>query len=51
MTRLDEATYDKKLKETLSCFHCGDEFKNMPTLKDHLQQHFNALIEEAETKG
>lgn len=51
MTKLDEATYEKKLKEPLQCFHCGDEFKNMPTLKDHLRQHFDAVIKEAEARG
>ncbi|KAL5529667.1 hypothetical protein ACEPAG_5652 [Sanghuangporus baumii] len=49
MARLDEASYEKKLKEPLECFHCAKEFKNMPVLKIHLQEHFDKLAEQGKT--
>ncbi|KAL5489856.1 HNT3_3 [Sanghuangporus weigelae] len=46
MARLDEASYEKKLKEQLECFHCAKEFKNMPVLKTHLQEHFDKIAQQ-----
>lgn len=43
LIRLDEASYEKKLKEPLECFRCGQELKNMPLLKTHLQEHFDRV--------
>ncbi|KAH9484331.1 Aprataxin [Psilocybe cubensis] len=35
--------YEPILKESLRCFHCNEEMKNMPTLKAHLQEEWNKL--------
>jgi len=35
--------YEPILKETLVCFHCNSESKNMPTLKAHLQEEWDKL--------
>ena len=48
MTKLDEIMYEKKLKEPLQCFKCGDEMKNIPALKEHLQQRFDIMVEKAQ---
>lgn len=43
LIRSDEASYEKKLKDPLECFKCGQELKNMPLLKTHLQEHFDRV--------
>lgn len=43
LIRLEEASYEKKLKDPLECFKCGQELKNMPLLKTHLQEHFDRV--------
>ena len=43
MVKLDEATYEKKLKEPLECFRCAKEFKTIPALKTHLQEEFDRM--------
>jgi aprataxin len=43
MAKLDHRAYEALLKEDLSCFHCGSEMKNMPSLKDHLQEEWDKL--------
>ena len=40
MIRLDESSYEKKLKGPLACLHCRAELNNMPRLKEHLKAHF-----------
>ncbi|KAL5532697.1 HNT3_3 [Sanghuangporus sanghuang] len=49
MVILDEASYEKKLKDPLGCFHCAKEFKNMPVLKTHLQEHFDEMAQKGKT--
>jgi aprataxin len=41
--RLAPERYEPRLKDTLVCFHCGETAKNMPALKKHLQDEFDAL--------
>jgi aprataxin len=43
MARLAPEEYEPHLKDALVCFHCGEAMKNMPTLKKHLQEEFDAL--------
>jgi hypothetical protein len=43
MARLAPAEYEAHLKDELVCFHCGETAKNMPALKKHLQDEFDAL--------
>ncbi|KIK59736.1 hypothetical protein GYMLUDRAFT_44172 [Collybiopsis luxurians FD-317 M1] len=43
MSRLDEKAYEKLLKEDLACWQCESPMKNIPTLKDHLQEEWNTL--------
>ncbi len=43
MARLAPEEYEPRLKDALVCFHCGEAMKNMPTLKKHLQEEFDAL--------
>jgi aprataxin len=42
-TRLTPEKYEPCLKDALVCFHCGETVKNMPALKKHLQDEFDAL--------
>jgi hypothetical protein len=44
-TRLAPEKYEPRLKDALVCFHCGcgETAKNMPALKKHLQDEFDAL--------
>jgi C2HE / C2H2 / C2HC zinc-binding finger len=42
--------YELRLKDALVCFRCGETAKNMPALKNHLQQEFDAL-RKRETKS
>jgi aprataxin len=44
---LKEKDYEPMLKEDLSCFHCERMFKNIPTLKAHLQEEFDKLAKKA----
>lgn len=41
MSKLDEKSYEKLLKEDLVCWKCDLPMKNMPTLKDHLQEEWD----------
>jgi aprataxin len=43
MARLAPEKYEPRLKDALACFHCGETAKNMPALKKHLQDEFDAL--------
>jgi len=40
---LKASNYEPILKESLACFHCGSDMKNMPTLKSHLQEEWDKL--------
>ncbi len=42
--------YEAKLKESLVCFHCYKEMKNIPTLKEHLQEVWDTLAAKASHK-
>ena len=42
--------HEPRLKDPLVCFRCGEETKNMPALKNHLQKEFDAL-RKRETKS
>lgn len=50
MASLDHKAYEALLKAPLSCFHCGAEQKNMPTLKAHLQEEFDELAAREKTR-
>jgi aprataxin len=41
MSELKKVRYEPLLKEDLSCWHCGQAMKNMPTLKGHLQDEWD----------
>lgn len=41
--RLAPEEYEPRLKNALECFRCGKLAKNMPALKKHLQEEFDAL--------
>jgi len=43
MARLAPEKYEPRLKDALVCFRCGETAKNMPALKKHLQDEFDAL--------
>ncbi|KAF8636729.1 hypothetical protein AX17_003532 [Amanita inopinata Kibby_2008] len=44
------AVYEKLLKEPLSCFRCNKMIKNMPTLRQHLQEEWETLAEQEKSK-
>lgn len=41
--RLAPEEYEPRLKNALECFRCGLPAKNMPALKKHIQEEFDAL--------
>jgi len=41
--RLAPEEYEPRLKNALECFRCSVPAKNMPALKKHLQEEFDAL--------
>ena len=41
--RLAPEVYEPRLKNALECFRCGQPAKNIPALKKHLQEEFDAL--------
>ncbi|KAH9079620.1 hypothetical protein EDB83DRAFT_2514134 [Lactarius deliciosus] len=43
MRHLVPEDYEPRLKRVLECFRCGQPAKNMPALKKHLQEEFDAL--------
>jgi aprataxin len=51
MINANQATYEKILKEPLSCFRCGKGMKNMPTLKEHLQEEWESLAKRERLKA
>jgi len=40
-SKLDFSSYEKLLKEDLRSWRTGDTFKNMPKLKEHLEQEWD----------
>lgn len=43
--------HELRLKDALVCFRCGETAKNMPALKNHLQEEFDALRKKREMKN
>jgi len=41
MSKLKKSQYEPLLKDDLVCWRCGHSFKNMPTLKAHLQEEWD----------
>ena len=41
MSELKKSQYEPLLKDDLVCWRCGHVFKNMPTLKIHLQEEWD----------
>ncbi|GJE86923.1 HIT-like domain-containing protein [Phanerochaete sordida] len=41
--QLKPSTYEPLLKHDLECFHCNEEFKTMPKLKEHLQEEWDTI--------
>ncbi|KIM87013.1 hypothetical protein PILCRDRAFT_815447 [Piloderma croceum F 1598] len=41
MSELKKSQYEPLLKDDLVCWRCGHVFKNMPTLKTHLQEEWD----------
>lgn len=41
--RLAPEEYEPRLKNALECVRCGQPAKNIPALKKHLQEEFDAL--------
>lgn len=50
MASLSPSKYEPLLKGPLSCFHCNSEKKNIPTLKEHLQEEWEKQRTRIETR-
>lgn len=50
MTELKKSQYEPLLKDDLVCWRCGHVFKNMPTLKAHLQEEWDQEAKAEKTK-
>ena len=50
ISALKTSDYEPLLKEDLSCHHCDRAFKNMPQLKGHLQEEWDALRQRGSRK-
>lgn len=50
LTRLDVKTYEALLKTDLECWKCKKSTKNIPALKQHLQQEWDKLAARKESK-
>ena len=51
MSKLDEKSYEKLLKEDLVCWKCESPMKNIPTLKDHLQEEWDKTSKREKAKA
>jgi len=51
MVKLEEKQYESLLKEDLACFHCNHVSKNMPQLKQHIEEEWNKLAERERTRA
>ncbi|CAL1704540.1 unnamed protein product [Somion occarium] len=50
MSELKKSKYEPLLKENLTCFRCDAMFKNIPTLKSHLEEEWNKLVQKEKAK-
>ncbi|KAI0725168.1 HIT-like domain-containing protein [Fomitopsis betulina] len=50
MSQLRSGQYEPLLKEGLECWRCNKEFKNIPLLKTHLQEEWDAEAKREKTK-
>lgn len=50
MSQLKPSQYEPLLKEPLECWRCNKEFKNMPLLKTHLQEEWDAEAKREKAK-
>ncbi|KAG7452569.1 HIT-like protein [Guyanagaster necrorhizus] len=50
MAKLDPKEYEALLKEPLECWRCGNEMKNMPILKAHLQEEWDKQAAQEKAK-
>lgn len=50
MSQLKPSQYEPLLKEPLECWRCSKEFKNIPLLKTHLQEEWDAEAKREEAK-
>jgi len=50
VSKLDKAKYELILKESLVCWRCEAVQRNIPTLKTHLQNHFDDDVKRAQRK-
>jgi len=50
MSELKKSQYEPLLKDDLSCWRCGKDMKNMPTLKAHLQEEWDNLAKKEKAK-
>jgi aprataxin len=41
VSKLEKSEYDPLLKTDLSCWRCGQHYKNIPALKEHLQEEWD----------
>lgn len=51
MAELKKNQYEGLLKQELSCLHCNNTMKNIPSLKAHLQEEFDKLQTKAKDKA
>ena len=50
MAKLEPKAHEKLLKESLVCWHCNQEMKNMPTLKPHLQEEWDSFAKKEKAR-
>ncbi|KAH7924591.1 HIT-like protein [Leucogyrophana mollusca] len=50
MSKLKKSQYEPLLKDALSCWKCGRDMANMPTLKAHLQQEWDQESRKAKAR-
>lgn len=51
MAALEPKPYEALLKKELVCWRCEVSQKNMPTLKEHLQEHFNKISKREKSRA
>ncbi|KZS99263.1 hypothetical protein SISNIDRAFT_448138 [Sistotremastrum niveocremeum HHB9708] len=51
MAKLEKSKYEPLLKDDLVCHRCYERQKNIPTLKTHLQSHFDKDVQKAKGKA
>ena len=50
MAKLEPKAHEKLLNESLACWRCNLETKNMPTLKTHLQEEWDSLAKKEKAR-